>query len=613
MNYHPIKLSISFVLIVSFIQTIGKDVTSLAERGKANYVIVSPANASECEKFAARELKRFLFEMSKANFEISDKIPQKSIVVSAVGSLPESAESMKLPILSGEAYAIFKQRETIYLVGGNQRATLFAVYDFLNQLGCQWVAPDYEFFGSSNRMIPSSPSLELVYNGDKNEIPNFKYRKLYVEEGRTHNIQNLKQLVDWMPKMRYNTLVIPINYEGNGKVKWDNWREELAPELQKRGIIIEVGGHGYQNFMNASMDGGRLYKEHPEWFGLDKEGKRSGNTRMVICTSNPDAVSCMYKNILTYLKSHPEINIFDFWPPDSEFWCQCEACTTMGSETDRHVILVNKIAMLLQKEIPNIVLECLAYSRYIAPTQIVTLNDKVLLDFCPINQCFEYQIYEGGAASNEVYNNELVKWTKSFSGDISIYSYFRKYAWRSLPNIIPYYMQHELNYYHSIGAKGISVYSEPGDWFTFGLNHFVLSYLAWNPNADVETLIKAYSNQIYRQAAPVAVFVYNELEDIVRFACNLPFTTMKKPEQYGDYSARITNCRQKVKTAIDENNGNPFIHRNLIRLDLMLEYANKSIGVMRSKSFGNKEATASLEADVKSFLRENADEGVFIP
>jgi hypothetical protein len=47
--------------------------------------------------------------------------------------------------------------------------------------------------------------------------------------------------------------VVPLNYGGQGRVKWDNWRVALTPELQRRGIWIEVGGHGYENYLNAQM------------------------------------------------------------------------------------------------------------------------------------------------------------------------------------------------------------------------------------------------------------------------------------------------------------------------------------------------------------------------
>jgi len=46
---------------------------------------------------------------------------------------------------------------------------------------------------------------------------------------------------------------------------------------------------------------------------------------------------------------------------------------------------------------------------------------------------------------------------------------------------------------------------------------------------------------------------------------------------------------------------------------LMLEYADKSIAVMQSKSLGSKETTVQMEADIKSFVKQYASEGVFIP
>lgn len=612
MYRHFIKLSLSLFFIAGPFPAMADNAISLAKEGKALYGITSPANASSCEKFAAQELKRCLNRISKADFIISNRTQLKSIVVADAVSLFKLDSTIKRPVLSDETYTVFKNRDVIYLVGGSPEATLYAVYDFLNQLGCQWVAPDFDFFGGSDQSIPLKPDLDFKYTGNKVENPVFKYRKLYVEEGKTHTLLNLKKLIDWMPKSRFNILVIPINYQANGKVKWDNWRKDLIPELQKRGIKIEVGGHGYQNYLNASMESGKVYDTHPEWFGVDKTGNRSKSPHVVICTSNKDAVTYMFHNILSYLKSHPEIDIFDFWPPDSEQWCQCDACKAMGNESDRHAILVNEMAVFLEKKMPNVVLECLAYSKYVAPTQNIVLNHKVLLDFCPINQCFEYQIYEDNDSHNKTYNDELLKWKKVFGGDISIYSYFRKYGWHSLPSIIPHYMQHELKYYQTIGTKGISVYSEPGDWFTYGVNHFVLSRLAWNPQANVDSLVNIYSTQLYGKYALKANKVYAELEDIVRFACKLPNTTLKKPDQYDIWTARINACRELIKVP-DDNKADSLVYRNLKRLDLMLEYANKSIEVMRSKVFDNKLATDKLDVELKSFLKEYVKEGVFIP
>ena len=59
---------------------------------------------------------------------------------------------------------------------------------------------------------------------------------------------------------------------------------------------IEVGGHGYQNFLNADMEGGKLFDQHPEWFGADAQGTRHKEKNRVFCSSNPQAVDYLIKN-----------------------------------------------------------------------------------------------------------------------------------------------------------------------------------------------------------------------------------------------------------------------------------------------------------------------------
>lgn len=584
---------------------------SLASGNIAHYRVVTPAAASEFENFAKEELIRYLNEISNARFSSSCTISNKSIVVCGMSSLSKMTEG-KIPLLEKEQYGIFVRKNNIYLVGGCDRAVLYAVYNFLSELGCKWVAPDFPFYEGVARSIPLVKDLTYSRNSDLIQVPDLKYRKLYVEEGITHTNESLLQLIDWMPKLGFNTLVIPIDYEGRGKVKWDNWREKLTPELKKRGILIEVGGHGYQNFMNSEMENGELYKKHPDWFGMDNNGERSKEKRVVFCTSNPEAVEYLHKSILNYLKAHSEIDIFDFWPPDGEHWCNCEKCKET-SPTDRHIDLVSKTAQFFKNELPDLTLECLAYSRYVAPPKYEILDKNVLLDFCPIGQNFETQIYEDGDDSNKSYKENLLDWLKTFKGDISVYSYYRKYIWFSLPNIIPHYMQKDVKFYKSVGTKGISIYSEPGDWFAYGPNYYVLGHLAQNPDVNVDELMEQYTKQVFGKAANIALYVYKNLEKVVRFGCRFPNTKQKTPLQYDEYAAKIKICKEKVSNAIKENASDTNIKNHLHRLQLMLEYVSMSIEERSlSVKTGTKEQGNRISEGVMSFFKENENQGIFV-
>ena len=120
------------------------------------------------------------------------------------------------------------------------------------------------------------------------------------------------------------------------------------PAIRRRDLILEVGGHGYENFLNAEMEGekvsgtfyakhprGRsgkrfltpffphatLFQQHPEWFGLDAP-KESGGPSIATCCagSNRDAMQYLTANVIKYVEAHPEIQVFDFRPPDMDIW-----------------------------------------------------------------------------------------------------------------------------------------------------------------------------------------------------------------------------------------------------------------------------------------------------
>lgn len=205
-----------------------------------------------------------------------------------------------------------------------------------------------------------------------------KYRRLDIEEGRTHTAKSLTQMIEWMPKVGMNVLQCPLNYQGRGHTKWDNWREALIPELKKRDLLIEVGGHGYQNFLPQAEH----FDQHPDWFGM-VDGKRSKAVRVVFETANAQAMHQFLQNIKSYLKAYPEIDIFDLWPPDGAHWSESPESKKLGSFTHRHALVVNAVARMVKADFPHMKVEFLAYQNYLSPPKDVRFEDNTILDFVP--------------------------------------------------------------------------------------------------------------------------------------------------------------------------------------------------------------------------------------
>lgn len=569
----------------------------LASQGKANCSVISSSRATLTQQFAASELARYLQQISGADFPVLPAPDRKTGAAILVEIDPRQEQ---------EAYSIKAKGRQIVLTGGSGRAVLYAVYDFLHRLGCVWAAPEFSFYEGLSEYVPHRA--ELFYDAGQTieEHPRLKFRKLDVEEGRSHNTENLKQIIDWMPKLRFNILMVPLNYGGWGKVQWDRWREALIPELKKRGLMIEVGGHGYQNFLNAGMEDSTLFKKHPDWFGKNKNCEPTPDEYDVFNTSNPEAVQYLIRNVQQYIRLHPEIDIFDFWPPDMARWAECPELLSLGSPLDRQAALVNAVDSAIKKINPGIILEMIAYQPVLLPPE-KELNRDVLVDFCPINQSFEKQIFDPASSNNAAYVDALLKWRKKFAGNIGLYSYYRKYGWRSLPNIIPHYMQQDMKWYAQVPVQGISTYAEPGDWFTYELNHYVLGHLAWDPDAAVDSLVNGFCRARYGTGWELARQVYTTLESTVRIEGNIPYTALKPAQQTAETLKELTTLRETMASFQAPSS----LQQNFSRLLLMLDYAIYDLQIQEARGGSSAAAEEKTEQLVR-FLEANRHQGVFI-
>ncbi|WP_169818812.1 DUF4838 domain-containing protein [Niabella ginsenosidivorans] len=569
----------------------------IAEARKALAVILLPSAPANTQRFAAAELARYLQQISGASFLIVQ------------GSTRQPAISLQIEkTLAEESYTIRVSKQVLALTAGSGRALLYAVYDLLHRLGCEWLAPQFSFYQGQSEYIPSIATVRYT-SGAVTEHPRMAIRKLDVEEGRSHNSENLQQLIDWMPKVRLNVLMVPLNYQGAGRVQWDHWRNALIPELKKRGILLEVGGHGYQNFINPHMEQGTLFHRHPDWFGKNKNGQWDSTRNLVFNTANPPAVRYFINHIIAYLRAHPEIDIFDCWPPDVAKWAESDDMKMLGSPLDRQAALLNQVDSALRAYRLSTRLEMIAYGQVLLPPQEVTLNKQILVDICPINQSFEQPIYDTAHANNAAYAAAIRAWRNRFKGNIGLYSYYRKYAWRSRPVIFPHFIQKELQWYAGLPLQGISTYAEPGDWYTYELNHYTLAALAWDPSVPVDALIKKYCKIRYGSQAAAALTVYSDLERILPRYSGIPYTTLKAPQEIRRAQAVLAKQYEFI-TGMAKRMQEKRIAENLHRLGLMLRYADLDLRIRRLQHTGNVP-----DQEIKmltGFLEAHAHEGVFI-
>ncbi|NOU70383.1 DUF4838 domain-containing protein [Paenibacillus sp. LMG 31458] len=495
-------------------------------------------------------------------------------LASAATKLSDAKEDSFLAEVSGTR---------LVLAGSNDRGTLYSAYDLLEKLGVKFFAPNFDFYEGNAEYVPSTRSITVSASNTVIQ-PSFKIRRKYVEEGWSHSVDNLPQLVDWMTKVKLNTLVVPYDYIAIGKTKWDDFREQLIPELKKRGITVEVGGHGFESFLRKD----KYQTAHPTWFP-------SGSN--VFNVADDTAVNAYVDEVITYLKGRPEIGIFDAWPPDSATW-PSSAYQKFGSESNAYAYVVKKLYERVRNELPGVRIEAIAYDNYTSPPTKYMYDNSIIIDFAPYGRSYVQTIFDPNSTTNKSYINQINQWRSVFNGDLSMYEYYRRYAFHSLPFVLPQLIGQEMPYYRTLGIAGIGTYSEPGDWIPFEITHYILAKLSWNADLNAQTLIDEYVQSRYGLASGEMSQYFQLVEEAGRAIFSQPagnynnlINVTKMRDNYLQAKTQLDNAQEK---AVSGTSTAYMLQRLAWNIDYAI--ADTEVEYYRLKSDTNSSKTAKLRA-----------------
>lgn len=499
-----------------------------------------------------------------------------------------------------DSFAIQTIQDVLVFTGSTHRGTLYAVYEFLETIGVRFYAPTFDLYEGNSEYVPTedtitSPPLATV------EEPNFAYRRKDLAEARSHTDQTIRAMIDWMAKTRHNVLATPADFTnlGLGVVTWDDWRDAVVPELEKRDIILETGGHGFDAFLPPSE-----YEEsHPEWF---VDGYN------VFDLTNEKAVQTYIDNTVDYLEAHPEIDVFDAWPPDGADWPP-RISEKFGSVANGYAFVINELTRALRERLPDreLEIEAIAYSSHLeTPDPEYMYDDDTILDFAPFDRSYSELIFDSDSHSNRRYVELLYEWREAFDGTLSTYEYYRKYSWHSLPIVLTDLIGREVPVYDSIGLDGLWIYSEPADWMPYELTHLLVGKLMWDTDLETEAYIETYLQERY---GPAADEMKGYLERVERAGRTL-FT-----EWDGNYDDRevvseaLTEFQQARKrlsdardTVVDESTA-AFL---LDRLETNAEFAIEDTKISHHRLLGHDDAEREAKERTRQLIEQHYLDGI---
>lgn len=446
--------------------------------GQAHCVIVLAPESSEAVQYAAQELQTYLQEISGVEVPIGD----------------EAGDSFPLrlvfdPELGEETLHLFCNGSELTLAGGDDRGVCYAVYAFLEEcLGVRWFTAREE-----GEAIPRTQTVQVGHI-DRTQSPDLPLRWIGLKEWAFRNRCNVRTPV------------------GEVRMLWP--------------------GHSFKRIIRPDD----YFEEHPEFFALKQEtGERQ--TRQ-LCTSNPELIAEVIKNIRVRLDADPEIEIVGIAPNDGNGFCECENCRALdepsrpsvfdvnyrylrmgierhGALTRRMLIFANTVAHAIGESHPGVLVLCFFYNPSLQPPADTSLRPEpnLILHVCH-NTCHGHPFAEGACERNDKFREWLDRWLE-LSDKVVLYEYYYKLGAMGLPWPMMHNIIVDLPYLHSKGGYGLSPQYSADQPGVTGLSFYLAAKLAWNASLDPEALLADYFEKFYGPAAQPMRRVYELLSRTV--------------------------------------------------------------------------------------------------
>ena len=455
----------------------------LAENGKSLAIILVAQDAIAPERTAARELAAYLGKVTGTEFGIVTEGKQKSTpeagqTLIAVGATHYARDmDINASLLGPEHWFMRRKANVLVLAGGRPRGTLYAVYHFLEDVvGVHWWSAWAEH-------VPDKPTL-TIGPLDRHGEPVFAQRAMaytaaFSQDPRSAARNRINFHYCWP---------IPSEYGGESKYGPPNFCHTFC-------------------FYLPPTDA--LFKQHPEWFLMDADGKRKRFDEVQenqLCLSNQamrEVFLAKLKDNINKSRNDPVPPIyFDVSPNDSPRFCQCEACQAVvkakgGADAGLLLDFLNYLADHIQDEHPEIILGTLAYLNTEAVPRHIKARSNVAIRLCNTRSNYLEPI-----PANGPFARLLSGWAK-IADKVMVWDYHSSFCDMAAPMPLEHTFQPDLQLFlrHNV-VSTLNDYRYPMHDELFDFRMWVLVKLHEDPYQDVEPLIETFLNGFYGPAAP---------------------------------------------------------------------------------------------------------------
>ncbi|GHV00718.1 hypothetical protein FACS1894211_08700 [Clostridia bacterium] len=454
------------------------------ENGATDYTVVVPADASGYVLFAAGELTGFLKTATGVDFSVTDdasaaySATAKYLSVGNTSLLSSALPNVDTRTFGLSQYALKTEGESVFMAGGSDYGTLYAVYGFLN------IIVDFEAYAEDE--IYLTPKTE-------SKLPDVDW--------------NIKPSFDWRLGSR-----APV---------WRQSTYQSRMRLQGMDDFL-MSTFGSKNHNTFDLLPKEIYNDpakpetyHPEFYSTDGEQ---------LCYSNAGMRKELAERLKIAIEADPVSEIVMIGFQDVGSWCHCDACTAAheryGTDAGVYIQACNEVAdeikaWLAAEHPERRPLTILLFAYYTTTTPPVTkgadgvyrpidesvvMRDNTAIWFAPIYT--DYTQSWNGVANYSI-GEDFRGWS-AVTNQIHVWNYaanFRNY-------FVPFNSFNTMqdNYKFALECSAVGFLDQAiYDSFSSGfeaLRIWLESKLMWDVNESFNALVDAFFTQYYKDAAP---------------------------------------------------------------------------------------------------------------
>ncbi len=388
--------------------------------------------------------------------------------VDVVAGAPPAGET-RLPILIGElatekfgppakkfpynqGLRIIVSDKAVGLMGESDLAASYAIYTWLEQLGCRWIMP-----GELGEVLPATKTLRVATQ-DLSTGPSTIYRGI--------------------------------------------WYADSAFGRRNRlgGMLINAG-HAIEHYITKDFR-----KEHPEVKAIIKGQPHEH----LIKWTHPLIAQSITETILGQLAKDPTLNSFSLSPDDGATWDESDDAKYDAGDfdptlqtvakADRLMVLCNRVAEAIAPKYPQVRFGMLAYVDYTRPPVREKVHPHIVPQIAPITFSRNHPMNDPNEPNNAAFRELVEGWGKISQGT-SYYFYAFNLAEVASPYPMLTKWGHDIPY---IYQKGNCQYWQPETLANFETCFLALDLgirMAWDNTQQPADVISDINQKFYGHAA----------------------------------------------------------------------------------------------------------------